>query len=182
MHSQNQCLPEKVAMPNFIVNNQRKLISLLALLLLFSLLFQGCSKKSNVPTKSVLAVVISAYPDLPDIRICHSDAAESDEYYLDKDLSLSLFGQNGEMPDFSAIEEFSLFIAKGQQIIEFAVFKSYTYASTQDIALMCQKRLETLKKNCPECFGEIFTVGKYVIYTLLPDNQNAKKICRQMLS
>lgn len=162
--------------------NRKKFLCSLSLLVLSLFLLTGCAREVNATTKSVLAAIISAYTDLPDIRICHSDAAEFDEYYLDGDLLLSLFEKNGEVPEFDSIEECAIFIAKGQQIAELGVFKAYTFAFTKNVEQMCQRRLDIIEKSNSGSTGEIITIGKYVIYIILPDNQTAKNICRQMLS
>lgn len=166
----------------FRISLRKKFLPLAAFALVLSLLCAGCAEAPSIPAKTVLATVIAAYPGLPDLRICYSDAAVSDEYYADEDLLAALFGNDGQPPDLAAAEEFALFFAKGQQTVEFAVFKAYTYAATQDLVLLCEKRLMAIKKVNPAALGEIYTVGKYVIYSLLPENQTAKKICRQMLS
>lgn len=167
---------------SIIMNKRIKAISSVLLIILLAIRLCGCANDTYTPTKTVLATVLSAYPDIPDVRVCYSDAAESDEYYLDRDLLLSIFGTGEEIPEYDFVEECAFFIAKGQIVTEFAVFRSYTYASTEKIVQMCQRRLDNIKKSGAENTGEIITVGKYVILTVLPDNSKAKSIAGRMLS
>ncbi len=139
----------------------------------------------NIPTKTIVASVISAYPDLPAVLVFYSGAHEYEEGYLSEDMLITLYGDGQEVLGYEGVEECALFIAKGQDMTEFAIFKCYTYASTEKVAEMCRRRLEILKMNDDSGIeiaesAEIITEGKYVAFIVLPETETAARIVRSL--
>lgn len=161
---------------------------LLALLMLSILFLSACSREQTVCPEQVLTSLTEAEIGLPAGQIYLSGADQTQESYLPPEVMAALYGQ-GEPPwQLSLIKDYGIFLSTVQHPCEFAAFLCYSHSDTDDVAAMCQARLDALYIHYKDTSYETYTqnarvaiIGKYVLLIVSSDSEHALDTARRAL-
>ena len=161
---------------------------LLAFLMLSILLFSACSREQSVCPEQVLLSLTEAEIGLPAGQIYLSGADQTQASYLSPEMIATLYGQ-GEPPwQLSLIKDYGIFLSTAQHPCEFAVFLCYSHSDTDQVAAMCQARLNALCIHYKDTSYQAYTqnarvaiMGKYVLLLISSDAEHALDVARRAL-
>ena len=160
----------------------------LILLITLSLLLALTSCGREVSTEEVLAAMCASQPPLPAGQIFLSTAEAGEEEFADEELLAVLFG-GGSLPvEFEVICEFAFRLSTGATPHEFAVFRCLSSQDAYDVAQMCLRRADLLRRGHIETEWETVTqgaqvsvCGKYVLWAVGEDAQSALETARRAI-
>ena len=119
------------------------LILLLAISLLFSLV--SCGREAEVC--DILAAMCDAQPSLPAGQVYLHTAVAGEAAFADEELLAVLFG-GGELPvEFEVVNGFAFRLSAMGTPHEFAVFLCVSSQDAYDVAQMCLRRVDVLRRG-----------------------------------
>ena len=117
------------------------------LTLMLSLLCLLCSCGREAEVGEVLAAMCDSQPSLPAGRIYLSGAEAGEAAFAEEELLAVLYG-GGELPiEFEVINAFAFRLSEVGTPHEFAVFLCVSAQDAYDVAQMCLRRTDTLRRG-----------------------------------
>lgn len=161
----------------------QRLLLCLCLLLIIMLPLSACMHTTETP-QELLTRFCTTYSNMPAGQTYLSSAAEWEEEYLSKALADSLFLEDNGENAFSLCRDYAIFLSSSFEGGEIAFFRCAGRDDAMRVAEMCTARIARVKQVKP---GAAITEnacvlhhGSYVILLLLPDNIQAREICKRI--
>ena len=160
----------------------------LILLITLSLILALTSCGHEAAVEDILSAMCDSQPPLPAGQMYQSAAEAGEDGFADEELLAVLFG-GGSLPvEFEVISDFSFRLSTGETPHEFAVFRCLSSRDAYDVAQMCLRRGDLLRRGHIETEWEAVTqeaqvtvCGKYVMWAVGEDVPSALEAARRAI-
>ena len=146
----------------------------------------SCGHEAAV--EDILSAMCNSQPPLPAGQMYQSAAEAGEDGFADEELLAVLFG-GGSIPiEFEVICNFAFRLSTGETPHEFAVFRCLSSRDAYDVAQMCLRRGDLLRRGHIETEWEAVTqeaqvtvCGNYVMWAVGEDVPSALEAARQAI-
>ena len=160
----------------------------LILLITLSLILALTSCGHEAAVEDILSAMCESRATLPAGQIYQSSAEAGEDDFADEELLAVLFG-GGSLPvEFEVICAFAFRLSTGATPHEFAVFRCVSSQDAYDVAQMCLRRADLLRRGHIETEWETVTqraevsvCGKYVLWAVDEDAPSAVDAARRAI-
>ena len=156
----------------------------LCIFILLPFILCGCGDKYE-NAREVYEIFSQAYGDLPRGALYFSEAEEWEDGYLSDETVYSLYGDAEGNTEFDNVESAAIYLSNTlDTFYEFAIFICYDNYSASEVAKMCHKRIDEVRRL--HTFVDISAVknarveihGRVVIMSILPSEENTARAFR----
>ena len=120
----------------------KKTVFLIFMIFIFLSFLTSCKETRNA--EDILLYITNDIEELPYGNLYLKSAQEGSAAHLPKSSLISLYGEDAIGYEFSLVEDYAIYLCT-KYPCEIAVYKCYTYSDTELIAMMCLKRIDTLR-------------------------------------
>ena len=158
-----------------------RLLAILAICVAGALLLVACGG-SGRPCADLLNDFCGIYESMPAGQAYISGAAEWEEGYLSPSLADALFCEDNGENAFSLCTEYAIFLSSSREGGEIAFLRAGGTDEAKRLSDMCAARIARARRIMADADflrgACVLQNGRDVILLMLPDNTQAKEICR----
>ena len=159
---------------------------LLPLLLALAMLLPLPACRQDPSPQTVLDTMSATQPPLPAGQCYLDTASPGEKTYAEAELIAALYGNGATPPEWDSVLAFAIRPSSFATPCELAVFRCVSAREAEDVARMCLRRVEILRRTCRDTPYESIAAqatvsirGSYVLMAVCPDPTAAISAGRQ---